>query len=153
MGRLGDRFPDHERNRFVRRHQVPGKILYLFCHFTNPPKDKYLVLASVDPRPLVLVTNSAIHPFIRRNPHLLQCQVRLKAAEYAFLSHDSFVDCSRVYWFDSKEISAQLLVDANRVKGELSAASRAKITHAVQSASTLSPLHKRLIAKALGQDG
>ena len=44
MGKLGDLFPEDEKRKFIDRHLRPGQVLYLHCRFTNPQKDKYLVL-------------------------------------------------------------------------------------------------------------
>jgi len=42
MGNLGAFFPPDARDDFVSRHLRPGQVLYLDCHFTAPPKEKYL---------------------------------------------------------------------------------------------------------------
>ena len=81
MGRLGDRFPERARREYVESHLDPGEVLYLFCPFTSPPKDKYLVLACAKPRPLLFMVNSTIHPFIASRPALRRCQVALSATE------------------------------------------------------------------------
>jgi len=96
MGILGDLFPEHERQKYIGRHLEPGQVLFLFCKFTNPQKEKYLVVACTGKRPLLFVINSRIHPFIEKQPVLLKCQVKLSASDYDFLDHDSFVDCSKV---------------------------------------------------------
>ena len=150
MGRLGDFFPEHERQEYAGRHLRPGQVLYLFCGFTNPPKDKYLVLAHPGARSLVFVVNSQIHPFIANRGHLLGCQVRLNDSEYDFLDHDSYVNCSEVIdYLTDREIREQISADVSRVKGELSASTKRKIVRVVQEAKTISPRHKRLIVDSL----
>jgi hypothetical protein len=44
MDRLGDVFPEHEKQAHLDRQLTAGRVLYLFCEFTDPPKEKYLVL-------------------------------------------------------------------------------------------------------------
>lgn len=50
--RLGDPFPLEERRKHIQARLTPGRVLLLHCDFTTPPKDKFLVLASVEPEPL-----------------------------------------------------------------------------------------------------
>lgn len=152
MGVLGDLFPDREKQSYVDRRLTPGRVLYLFCRFTDPPKDKYLLLLSsgVTPRSLLFLINSRIHPYIQRHPDLLNCQVLLGASDYSFLSHDSFIDCSRVIdHFDCSAIRDQLVNDIGRIKGELHRDTRREIIQVVQVARTVSPHHKRLIVQSL----
>ena len=150
MGRLGDFFPEREKQTYIAGQLKPGQVLYLFCRFTNPQKETYLVLACPGTRPLLLVVNSAIHPFIARQPDLLRCQAKLSVADYAFLEHDSYVNCAEVIdCLDESEIESQVLTDVGRIKGELTTASRRAIVQAVQSARTVSTRHKRLIADSL----
>ncbi|MBM3471639.1 MAG: hypothetical protein FJX75_00020 [Armatimonadetes bacterium] len=118
MGRLGDHFAPEDRREHVRRQLVPGQVLYLDCDFTTPPKPKYAVVVCTDPEPLLFLVNSRINPFIQRHPDLLAGQVPLKAADYPFLRHDSFLDCSEVKRFaDPGEIAGQLLADLSRIRG------------------------------------
>ena len=150
MGRLGNSFPKTEKNEYVNRQLKGGQVLYLFCGFTNPRKEKYLVLACPGSKPLLFIINSRIHPFVAKHPHLLKCQVKLEASDYRFLHHDSFVDCSKVIdFFHDSQIRGQILDDISRVKGELSTNSKRKIIQAVQSAKTVSPKHKRKIISSL----
>ena len=152
MGTLGDFFPADARNEFVTRHLKPGQVLYLECHFTTPPKEKYVVLvaASDKPGPLLFLINSRIHPYIMRRAEMLACQVKLSAAQYSFLEHDCFIDCSRVIEeFDYQNIRQQLLQDVTRVRGELDAQAKAMIVQVVQASRTVSPYHKRLLIQAL----
>lgn len=147
---LGDLFPDVERQSFVERHLTPGRVLYLFCGFTNPPKDKLLVLLYSSLTPLLFVINSRIHPFIQKHPELLKCQVVIRASDYDFLQHDSFIDCSQVIEdFDEAAIKEQALGDVSRVRGELSTDTKLEIIRAVQNAPTISKQNKTRIAAML----
>lgn len=60
--------------------------------------EKYLIVAGVaDDRILVcsVMINSEINPYIQCRPRMLSCQVPLKAADYDFLSHDSYANCAQ----------------------------------------------------------
>jgi len=150
MGRLGDFFPEDEKQEYIKRRLRPGQVLYLFCEFTNPQKEKYLVLACPGNRPLLFIINSAIHPFIAGRPYLLKCQVRLSASDYDFLDHDSFIDCSKVIDdFHNTQVREQILDDITRVKGELNANAKRNIVRVVRDAKTISQHRKRQIVDSL----
>lgn len=60
--------------------------------------EKFLIVAGVaDDRILVcsVMINSEINSYIQCRPRLLSCQVPLKAADYDFLSHDSYANCAQ----------------------------------------------------------
>ncbi len=93
---IWDNFPAKERQKYIHQHLVPGRVVLLHCDFTNPPKDKYLLLASLDPGPLFLVINSKISEFMRKKPELSKCQVGIGHDDHPFLRHRSFIDCTEV---------------------------------------------------------
>ena len=96
MGKLGDFFPDEEKSQYADRQLKPGQVVFIFSGFTNPPKEKYLVIGHLGEKPLLFVINSSVHPYIQSRPDMLKCQVLLAASDYGFLDHDSYVDCSQV---------------------------------------------------------
>ena len=152
MGRLGDRFSPNIRLAHVKRKLTPGRVLYILCDFTNPPKPKYLVLVCPDtqPRPLLFVVNSRISDYLRKRPYLLACQVTLRAADYDWLRHDSYIDCSNVIEnLELATITSQMVNDTNCIKGELNADTCSQIVAAVQAAKTITRKHKRVIVGAL----
>lgn len=105
---LGDFFPEGDKENYVNRHLKPGQVVYLFSHFTNPPKEKYLVIAYYGTNPLLFTINSKIHPYIASRPDLSKCQVSLRAMDYDFLDHDSYINCSKVVdSFSEDEIRRQ----------------------------------------------
>ena len=60
--------------------------------------EKFRIVAGVaDDRILVcsVMINSEINSYIQCRPRLLSCQVLLKAADYDFLSHDSYANCAQ----------------------------------------------------------
>jgi hypothetical protein len=149
MGRLGNFFSEDDKQQYVDRHLRPGQVLYLFCGFTRPPKEKYLVLACPGARPLLFVINSEIPQFIECRPDLRSCQVKLNVSDYNFLDHYSFVNCSEVIELLEEEIRGQILADVGRIRGELNATTKREIIRVVQSARTISPRHKKLIIDSL----
>jgi len=148
--RAGNGFGEGFKRDYAQQQLVPGRILYLYCRLETATKDKFMVLAAVEPSPLLLVINSRIPRFIQGNPSLRACQVCLRASEYDFLDHDSYVNCTQVLDGISLEaIVEQFADDVSRLKGELTAADRAQISAAVRRAPTVSPAHKQAVEAAL----
>ncbi len=99
---------------------------------------KRIRTANHRPRPLLFIVNSEIHPYVASRPDLHRCQVPIRASDYGFLRHDSFVDCSKVVSdFDEGGIRDQILEDIRGIKGELSADTKHGIIQVVQSARTI----------------
>ena len=150
MPAVGDQISPSGRRAYVEQSLTPGRILFLDCSFTNPPKPKYLVLASYDEPPLLLVINSHIHGFIANQPELLVCQVLLSAADYPCLDHDSYVNCAEVFdCVSGHEISGPVMSDLNRIKDELTGADKRAVAAAVIGAVTVSEGHKETVQKGL----
>jgi hypothetical protein len=150
---LGNLFSREERLESLQRQFEPGRICYLHCSFTRPlPKNKFLVLLAISPKPIFFIINSEISAFLQAREHLLSCQVLLPASEYDFLDHDSYVDCTTMIdKVGLDEIIDQALDDLNRIKGVLNESSRAKILEAAATAKTLSEAQKTLIRNGLGR--
>lgn len=147
---VGAFFSEGARREYAVRHLTPGRVLYLTCDFTKPPKEKFIVVATPDEPPLLLVVNSSVRPFVSSRPYLAVCQVTLEASDHAFLARDSFLDCSEVIdSMSNEDLLGQLSSDPARVKGEVSASARTRIVEAVRQARTISPLHKGRILAVL----
>lgn len=150
MSKLGDYFPSDEKQKFVEKHLKPGQILYLFCDFTTPSKDKYLVLTCPGSKPLLFIINSEIHPFIEKRPELKKCQIKLNASDYDFLDHDSYINCSKVIDdFTEEDIVNQIFHDIRRIQGELTETTKQEVIKVVESAKTIDKRTKAIIIASL----
>src|SRR2546423_726525 len=117
---IGGKFPLERRLQSIRDQFLPGQIFYLFCDFTIPSaKDKYVVLACVNPRPLVLLINTKKSELVRTDPELESTQVLLTPSDYPFLRHDSYINCLSSHDMRQDEIEQQVLLDMSRIKGRL----------------------------------
>lgn len=134
---IGDYLPADKKEEYIRSRLVPGAVIYRHCDFTTPPKIKYLVIANVRSETAVLVINTEIHPFIKSNPHLLDCQVQIDKASHDFLDYDSFIDCKEVHYIDTADLVTELLDDAGGLKGALSEAVRTDVIKAVGQSYTM----------------
>ena len=62
--------------------------------------EKFFIIAGVSGDRVLccsVLINSKINAFILRRPHLLERQLLLRADEYDFLSHDSYVNCAQPF--------------------------------------------------------
>ena len=78
------------------------------CRHARPkPKDKFSTIVCKDGCCMGFLVNTQIHPFILGKPELKACQVEIKAADYKFLNHNSYIDCNELYPFIDSELTAQ----------------------------------------------
>ena len=150
MSTFGDFFPEPEKQRFINDNLAPGKVLYLFSEFVEPPKEKFLLLSCMEPEPLVFVINSQINPFIKRDQHLFDCQVQLNASNYTFLDHDSYINCSQILSIGMNIIIDQVSSDLGRIKGEINMQTKQSVIQSVNRCRTISLAHKKLILPGFG---
>lgn len=64
----------------------------------NIDHEKFIVVAGVDEDKILVCSvmiNSRISQYIQKRPHMFACQVEVKAEDYDFLSHDSYVNCAQ----------------------------------------------------------
>jgi len=123
-----------------------GRIFKLFCDFTTPPKEKYLLLACPTGKPLFLIINSEISAFIAKRDHLRECQVVLHKEDHRCFTEDySYVDCSKV--IDSltvQDVISQCVNrDMNRIKETITAEERNHIIAAIEKSETIVAIDKK----------
>jgi len=123
-----------------------GAILHLYCSFTKPPKEKFLVVVCLDPKPLLVFINSKINALVQRNPDLAQCQIQIDAESHPFLNYDSYVDCSDVCSFTSDHLEEQAKA---QFKGTVSSQVLSEIDVAIQKSPLISTRQLSWIAQAL----
>lgn len=143
---LGDAFPLESRVRIFRERFQPKAVIKLFCSFTDPPKEKRLLIVSINPIPLFFVINSKINAFKLKRKELLDQQVPIPASSHTFFEHDSYIDCSRVRDdFSVMEIEEIISQDISRMLGVISDDVAANIIEIVTDSVTLEPRYKNLI--------
>ena len=74
-----------------------GDILLMHCGICKPPKNKYFIVAVIEPEPVLLFVNSELNNYVRNNSHLYPCHISIKNTEEDFLSHDSWVNCCEAF--------------------------------------------------------
>ncbi len=137
MTSLGDSFPDKVKIEFLESKLFAGQVFYLFCRFTTPPKEKYLLLVCTKPKLLFFTINSEINAFKMARPHLKQCQVTIDKNNHDFLHHNSFVDCTQLNEIRFDDIKDQVVEDVNRVKKMVDTKIIKEVIKAVNNSKTL----------------
>lgn len=139
-----------QRERYIRESILPWQVLRLFCQFTTPPKNKHMLLACLYPRPLLLMVNSQIHPYIKNRPYLKSCQAPLQVEQHLFLAHDSYVDCREIYTnFSLNDIVAQIRANRQRIRGFISEEAQEQVIAAIKVCPVLEKQYKKLILDEL----
>ncbi|CAD5949645.1 hypothetical protein [Planktothrix agardhii] len=110
------------------------------CRHTDPdPKDKFVLIAYIEPSFYGFLINSKINKYLKNRPYLLCCEAEIIAIEHDFLDYNSYVDCREAFPFKADELIIS--------KGFLSAAGQAEVIKAVGLCPVLEPEHKNIILK------
>lgn len=131
---------------------VPGRILRLFCSFTNPPKEKFVVVVATQPFCLGFLINSNPTALQKSKKHLSDELISVSAQDgYAFLTNPqpSVLDCTYAADLDFDETVAQLTQDFSRVLGLITDATRKQIIDVVGESMTLEGGISKIIVKNL----
>ena len=105
---------------------------------TSPPKLKFVVVVCKDVEYMGFLVNSTISQYILKKPYLYECQVMLSQSDYGFLSHDSYLDCCKIYGFEDDELGTGLETVNDKTKTE--------IKKAVSASKTIEKKYKDLIS-------
>ena len=83
-----------------------GDVLFLFVDDTTPPKKKYFFVLGESEGQISLASfyvNSDINLNIHNNPVLVKFNIELLPADYPFLHHKSYLDCTKMIIRDKSE--------------------------------------------------
>jgi hypothetical protein len=131
---------------------VPGRILRLFCSFTNPPKEKFVVVVATNPFCLGFLINSNPTALQKSKKHLSDELISVSAQDgYAFLTNPqpSVLDCTFAADLDLGETLAQIAQDSFRVHGLISDSTRTQIIKVVEKSMTLEGGISKIIVRNL----
>jgi len=131
---------------------VPGRILRLFCSFTNPPKEKFVVVVATHPFCLGFLINSNATALQKSKKHLSDELISVSSKDgYAFLTNPqpSVLDCTFAADLDFDETVAQLTQDSSRVFGLITDATRKQIIDVVGESMTLEGGIAKIVVKNL----
>jgi hypothetical protein len=144
---LSDFFPDAFRKEFSERVLLErGVVIRTHVTDTHPPKIKFFVVLGATKDKIVfgfLLINSQINPHIFRDPQIRSWHIPIKAADYGFLSHDSFVDCTQFFEKDCLSLLEKISDSPSIVVGKLSETDFEAVRNAFKSTSTIAANDKR----------
>lgn len=148
--RLGDALSPDDKLKYVRSSLVPGRILHIHCNFTDPPKNKFVVVVSTNPVLVLFVINSVISQWLDARADLRDRQVTTRQQDHAYLKRDSFLNCTEaIRQLEIEHVEHQLMEDTNSVKDMITASEREAILYAVKDCRTLSKREIQWITEAL----
>ncbi|WP_141213448.1 hypothetical protein [Pseudomonas mandelii] len=136
-------------NSLLRNLRV-GSVVYTWCDFCTPPKNKYLLVVSLSPRLLVLVINSEINQFYVVKGQQ-QFHVLVPQAEHPFLQHNSHACCiEAIEAFDLTFMHASLLANYSAFhRGHITSRCLKDVYDAVQTQKIMRKVYKAEIVSAL----
>ena len=129
---------------------VPGRVLRLFCSFTDPPKEKFVVVVATNPLCLGFLINSSATKLQKSKKHLSDELIEISKTDgYDFLTNPqpSVLDCTFAADLDVDEIVAQLTQDPSRVLGFITEATSERIVKIVKESMTLEGGIAKIIIK------
>lgn len=98
MSLLGDHFPEDRDSQPPPIVSV-GSVLRLMVDDTTPPKVKFFIVVGQAADGISLASvyiNTAVNPNVNWALELKQLHIPILQKDYPFLTHDSFVDCSKL---------------------------------------------------------
>ncbi len=126
-----------------------GDVLYLRCGHCNPPKNKFFIIASLEPEPILLFINSRLNDFVNNNPNLKPCHVLIEQSEHTFLQYDSWVNCCAPCFEFSLENIEQDMQYGGKHCGMLSNLAIDNILIGIKNSPTLEQKNKNRILASL----
>jgi hypothetical protein len=110
-------------------------------HIKNCPyagEDKFVVIVCKDPKYRGFFINTdELRPFIQKHPERLESQIKIKASDYKFLTHDSWINCYELYEFEDKYLEDRRVV--------VNIITKAKIRKVVKESEVIEARHRKLI--------
>lgn len=136
---IADHLSEEQKLKYIHSCLIPGAVIYKFCEFTKPPKEKYLLVVQVQSETTVLVINTSVNKFIQDRQHLLDCQVSIDVATNAFLEHDSFIDCTETQSLSTTDLIEEILKDMSTLRGQITSDIKTKVIAALNDCYTIEP--------------
>ena len=143
---LGDLFPSDLKADYIDRSISPGSVFRLISPHTNPPKIKIFVILAVTEDTFcvgILYINTDINVNLFPTPSLRALHNPLKAKDWEFLDHDSYLDCSQIYELSFDQLKEKFKTDSDCYLGELEGDDFEQSVELVKSARTISLRDKR----------
>lgn len=110
------------------------------CRHAKPnPKNKFVVIAYMNPTPHGFFINSIINQYIKKRSYLLACEAKILSSQHHFLKYDSYVDCRDIFPFSPGEFSPR------ESRGMLSEDAINAVKEAIYQCPVLEGIHKKRV--------
>jgi hypothetical protein len=144
---LGESFPDALKKQFSESNLVAGAIIRAWVDNTTPPKIKRFIVIGVSQDKVLLgvvYINSEINPHVFPSQELRDLHLKLAVETRDYLTHDSFVDCSRIFQLDRGSISKLLHHDPACHLGTIGKEDLSQIRKIIRGSRTVSVRVKKM---------
>jgi len=150
--KLGDAFPPDLRKATIISNLRKGLVSRDFREEISHPKIKIFILAGLDLRRMdakLVLINSEIVKFAQNRPALRERHIEIGQAEYSFLRHTSYIDCTYVVTTPFRKLTNRLLSGKAEILGHLSEPHLERLVEEVERASTVRGRDKEVITQSL----
>lgn len=115
------------------------EVYRIFTTYTNPPKEKLVVIAITGAEIRGVFINSRLTEYIRSRPGLVDCTAGISVDEHPFLRYDSHVDCRKTYYFTEPELWSNIVgkLSLNGIDAVRQAVARCKVLRGYDKARIL----------------
>ena len=144
---LGESFPDALKKQFSENNLVAGAIIRAWVDNTTPPKIKRFIVIGVSQDKILLgvvYINSEINPNVFPTQELRDLHLKLTAGTRDYLTHDSYVDCSRIFQLERDSISRLLHDDPACHLGTIAKDDLQQIKKIIKGSRTVSVRVKKM---------
>ena len=141
-------FPDQpSREELKERFKQESKVGMVFKSFSKVAgKEKYFVVVGVSGDQLLVghvLINSRINKNFSSTPELETLHIPIYARDYAFLHHDSYIDCRRLHDMDFLRIEDMYIKNKGKYKGCLNDEHICILKHTITNSKTIKPKQKK----------
>ena len=146
MQNLGDLFPDDLKEQLADDNFKIGAVLKYHDVSTTPPKLKISIIVGFDAQKVFIASvyvNSQINPNIFRSPQARQQHLELDTTTRDYLTHTSYVNCSKLKVKDASFIKNLIAADPSVHIGELSSSDLTDILDKIKNSPTIAPREKQ----------
>lgn len=142
---LGDFFPEDLKENFAQRNIDLGSAILIKVPDIDVNYDKYIVVVSKDKHNVFLayvVINSFVNYNVNYSPYLKSLHVSIDKKSHPFLTHDSYVDCSKLREFPVEKVVDFLIANPERAVGNVDFEILKKIHITLTTSNTIEKIIK-----------
>jgi hypothetical protein len=129
----------------------PGDIVHLYVQSLANPKNKFAIIACVEPKVLFLLISSEMTEFVQSQDEIRAGHILILAAEHTFLRYDSWVNCVEPHSCDRATLERDCDRGASQKVGKMSGNLLLQLLQTVSATRLLATRDKNRILSAFAQ--